>query len=66
MFLNSKISCISTSFKKELIILLSNIAKKLQAWQFAQNCLSEKAPGSKYFLIFFDILKTDLVLDLKS
>ena len=33
-----------------------------------QNCLSEKAPGSKKFKkknIFYDILKTVLVVDLK-
>ena len=34
------------SFKKEISIL-SQIAKKLQARQFFQNCISEKAPGSK-------------------
>jgi hypothetical protein len=33
VFLNSKISCISTSFKKE-INNLSHKAKKLEAWQF--------------------------------
>ena len=36
--------------------ILSHIAKKLQARKISQNCLSEKAPGSKKF--FFDILKT--------
>jgi hypothetical protein len=45
LFLYSKISFISTSSKKEISIL-SHIAKKLQAQQFSQNCLSEKAPAS--------------------
>ena len=35
---NSKISCISTSFEKEVSIL-SHIAKKLKARQYLQNCL---------------------------
>ena len=36
--LNPKISCISTSFKKEISIL-SHIPKKRQARQYLQNCL---------------------------
>ena len=36
--LNSKISCISTSFEKEIRVL-SHIAKKLQDRQYLQNCL---------------------------
>ena len=57
IFLISKISCISTSFKKE-IGFLSHIAKKLQAQQFSQNYLSEKAPGfKKYFLFLLIFLK---------
>ena len=44
--LYSKTSCMSSSSKKEINIL-SHITKKLQAWQFLHNCLSEKAPGSK-------------------
>ena len=40
LFLNSKKSCISTSFKKNIIS--SHLAKKLLAWQFSQNCLSKK------------------------
>ena len=43
---NSKSQPISTSFKKEISIL-RRIAKKLQACQFLQNYLSEKASGSK-------------------
>ena len=50
LFLNSKTSCISTSFKKRISIL-SHIGKKLQARQFLQNRLSEKAPGSKKFFL---------------
>ena len=38
LFFNSKISCVSTSFKKEISIF-SHIAKKLQACQYLQNCL---------------------------
>ena len=34
------------SFKKEISIL-SHTPKKLKAQQFSQNCLTEKAPGSK-------------------
>ena len=34
--INSKISCISTLFKKEISILI-HIAKKLQAHQFLKN-----------------------------
>ena len=55
---DSIIDCISTSFKKE-IRTLSHTAQKLEARQFPQICLSEKAPSS-----FFDILKTVLVDDL--
>ena len=45
--------------------ILSHIAKKLQAQQFSQKYLSEEAPDSKFFFfIFFDILKTVLVVDL--
>ena len=42
MIFSKTYSCISTSFKKE-ISLLSHTPKKLQGWQFSQNCLSEKA-----------------------
>ena len=65
LFLNSKINCISTSFKKQMSIL-SHIEKKFQTRQFSLNCLSKKAPGSKKFfcLKFLDILKTVLVVDL--
>ena len=42
-------SCISRSYKKKYSFL-SNIANKLQAMQFSQNCFSEKAPGSKKFV----------------
>ena len=52
---------ISTSFKKEISIL-SQIAKKLEARQFLQNCLFEKTPGTtKFFPHFFGILKTVIV-----
>ena len=65
--MNSNISCISTSFKKEISIL-SYIVKKLQARQFSPNWLSLKAPGTKSFKKNFDvavdILKTVLVVDL--
>ena len=41
------ISFISTSFKKDMYSKSYDVAKKLQDRQFLQNCLSEKAPGSK-------------------
>ena len=53
LFWNSIISCISKSFKKEISIL-SQIAKP-QAKKISQNCLSEKAPGSKKFIYNFFI-----------
>ena len=40
LFLNSKISCISRSFNKEISIL-SQIAKKLQARHHLQYCLEQ-------------------------
>ena len=67
LFLNSKMSCISTSFKKRISIL-SHIGKKLQARQFLQNHLSEKAHGSKklsqFFFFFLIFSNTVLVIDL--
>ena len=47
-FSNSKQQPISTLFQKEYGIV-SHTAKKLQARLFLQNCLSEKAPGSKKY-----------------
>ena len=68
LFFNSKISCISMSFKRRIDIL-SHIGKKVQARQFLQNRLSEKAPESKKFFfqicIFCYFSKTVLVIDLK-
>ena len=55
-------------FKKEIRIL-SHIAKKLQAYTFLQNCLIEKAPGSKksvFFLLFFYIPETVSVVNIIS
>ena len=51
--MNSKISCISTSFKKEISIL-NHIAKKLHARPISLNCLSKKD----------HIINTVLVVDL--
>ena len=53
----------SKKFEKGFLVLLHNsyhIGKKLQARQFLQNRLSEKAPGSIFFFYFS---KTDLVID---
>ena len=50
-------------------LVFSLIAKKLQAWQFSQNCLSKKATGSEIlftFFFLFDIFKTVSIVDLKK
>ena len=60
----SKISCISTSFRKEIGILSS---KKVTGPAISQNCLSDKAPGSQNIFSpksFLLIVKTVLVVDL--
>ena len=51
--MNSKISCISTSFK--------SYSKKITGPATLQNCLSEKPPSSKKVCLNFFILKTVLV-----
>ena len=62
--LNSKINCISTSFKKE-ISFLSHVAKKLHARQISQNACPKKTPKKFCFEnSFCYIFKTVLVVDL--